>query len=83
MFATLGLTGGEREQYEPLINIEVNTIELAKNQSKTNNQKVFKNVINVHNKIVNVNSKNDEVKEIEHIEETTDFFDKIIDVKKV
>lgn len=78
MFATLGLTGGEREQYEPLINIEVNTIELAKNQSKINNQKVFKNVISVHNKIVNVNSKNDEIKEIEHVEETTDFFNKII-----
>mgnify|MGYP001789467095 CR=1 FL=1 len=56
----------------------MNTIELAKNQSKINNQKVFKNVISVHNKIVNVNSKNDEIKEIEHVEETTDFFNKII-----
>ena len=53
MFISQGLTGGEREQYEPILKVEVNTLELAKNQSKENNKLVFNDVIEVHNIVEN------------------------------
>lgn len=82
LFASLGLTGGEREQYESLLNVEFNTIELAKNQSLSNSRKIFEKVITVHDKLVDVNLKNEEIKEIEHKEQTTAFFDKIVNKDK-
>ena len=77
MFISQGLTGGEREIYDPILNVEVNTLELAKNQSKENNKLVFNDVIEVHNIVENKNSRNAVVKTIETKIEKLTLFDKL------
>lgn len=77
MFISQGLTGGEREIYDPILNVEVNTLELAKNQSKENNKLVFNDVIEVHNIVENKNSRNAVVKTIETKVEKLTLFDKL------
>ena len=78
----MALTGGERELYQPILNVEVKTKELAQYQSKTNNSKVFGSLLEIHSTVVEQNSKSEDIIEIEHKEKKTELFNTVTKKKK-
>ena len=82
LYASMSLTGGERELYQPILNVEVKSRELAQNQSKLNNSKVFGSVLEVHSSVVEQNRKRDDVVVIEHKEEKSELFNAVTKKKK-
>ncbi len=82
LYASMALTGGERELYQPILNVEVKSRELAQNQSKLNNSKVFGSLLELHSSVVEQNSKSEDVIVIEHKEEKSEFFNAVTNKKK-
>lgn len=64
LYVSNSLGGGEYQDYQRVARVEANLLELAKNSSPENDQKVIEPVAKLHNQLYEKSSANEEIQEV-------------------